>query len=92
MDDAGSAEKFGSLGAGISTLSAMSRTMPDLFRHQDSRPANSLGIRAGDLVHAMLHTSVDLELGDTRHVQVSLRTLDGDFEVTGLIALASKGE
>jgi hypothetical protein len=36
------------------------------------------GIRAGDLVHAMLHASLDLELEGTRHVQVSLRTLDGD--------------
>jgi len=46
------------------------------------------GIRAGDVVHAMLHTSLDLELEGTRHVQVSLRTLDGDFDVAGPIATA----
>jgi len=40
------------------------------------------------VVHAMLHTSLDLELEGTRHVQVSLRTLDGDFDVAGPIATA----
>lgn len=47
------------------------------------------GMTAGDFAHAMLPgTALDLELQDTRHAQVLLKNLDGDFEVTGPIAPA----
>ena len=49
------------------------------------------GMKAGDLAHAMLPlTALDLELQDARHAQVILKNLDGDFDVTGPIALLVK--
>jgi hypothetical protein len=45
------------------------------------------GMKVSDLV-AILRMSLDLELQDTRHAQVFLKSLDGDFDVTGPIALA----
>jgi hypothetical protein len=48
-------------------------------------------MRAGDIAHAMLPpTALDLELQDARHAQVILKNLDGDFDVTGPIALLVK--
>jgi|SRR5215813_7517602 len=46
------------------------------------------GMKAGDLAHAMLPlTALDLELEDARHVQVRLKNMDGDFDVTGPIQI-----
>ena len=44
------------------------------------------GMKTGDLALAMLPgKALDLTLQDSRHAQVILKNLDGDFDVTGAI-------